>query len=158
MSNGETLQEYNTNLAENNDVLDNILDMVNNLPEGGSGGSSLDIYSTEEIKTNKVWIDGKPIYMKTIIVEEIGNNKNFEVAYNIENVDMIWVNGEASFVSAAHETLPTSCHYGGDDWIRIWVNKNLNVIRLRSPANLTGYSAYVTLNYTKTTDTGTEVN
>lgn len=33
--------------------------------ESGSG-SSKDIYSTEETKTNKTWIDGKPIYRRVI--------------------------------------------------------------------------------------------
>lgn len=61
MSNEETLQEYNERLEENNTSLANVLETINNLPEA-SGGSSIDVYSTEEVKTNKVWIDGRPIY------------------------------------------------------------------------------------------------
>ena len=29
--------------------------------------NDIDVYSTNEIKTNKVWVDGKPIYRKVII-------------------------------------------------------------------------------------------
>ena len=36
--NKETLQEYNTRLAENNESLDNILNTINELPERDTGG------------------------------------------------------------------------------------------------------------------------
>jgi hypothetical protein len=37
-------------------------------------------------------------------------------------------------------------------WIKAWVNKNLGGIRLRCSVDLEGYSAYMKLLYTKTTD------
>lgn len=41
------------------------------------------IYSTEEKKTNKVWIDGKPIYRKTI-VDTTFRTDFYPIANNIE--------------------------------------------------------------------------
>ncbi|MCQ2576536.1 MAG: hypothetical protein MJ162_07310 [Treponema sp.] len=39
--------------------------IVNFLDDDGSGGS-VDKYSTDEVRTNKVWVDGKPIYRKVV--------------------------------------------------------------------------------------------
>lgn len=156
MSNGETLQEYNTNLAENNDVLDNILDMVNNLPSGGSSISS-DTYSTEEIKTNKIWIDGKPIYRKVVVIDSIGNNLNYSIEYDCSYMDTVWINQSCSFMYAEHETLPLNWFYEPNYFARIWLNKNVG-IRVRANGDLSTHTAYLTLEYTKKTDTGTEVN
>lgn len=39
---------------------------VNITDDAESGNGIKDIYSTDEVKTNKVWIDGKPIYRKVI--------------------------------------------------------------------------------------------
>ena len=39
--------------------------------------NKMDVYSTSETKTNKVWIDGKPIYRKVIVLQTpalIGNS------------------------------------------------------------------------------------
>lgn len=156
MSNGETLQEYNTNLAENNDVLDNILNMVNNLPEGGSSVNS-NVYSTEETVVG-TWLDGRPVYRKTMIIESIGNNVNTEFSYYIENVEKIWINHGVSFINNGYESQSLNWFYSTTDFMRTWVNANLNGIRLRAAADLTAFSGYIVLEYTKTTDTGTEVN
>lgn len=150
--NKETLQEYNTRLAENNTSLDDVLNAVNNLPERGTGGGgSSNVYSLEETVIG-TWINGKPLYRKVVFISEIGNAGNLEVPYNIPDVELIWVDETAAFAFASYETIPASSTYGGDLWIRAWTNMNLKVIRLRTPANLTGYSAYITLAYTKTTD------
>lgn len=152
--NKETLQEYNAKLEENNTSLDNILTTINNLPEGGSNGSSsnCNIYSTEETVVG-TWIDGKPLYRKIIIIDSVGNNINTEVPYYIENVDLIWIDEGTSYVTKpSHETLSINWFYGTNDFMRTWVNKNLGVIRYKVQANLTEYTGYITLKYTKTTD------
>ena len=42
-----------------------------------------DIYSTSEVKTNKVWTDGKPIYRKVRAITFTDSSK--QVALNIDN-------------------------------------------------------------------------
>lgn len=151
--NKETLQEYNTRLSENNTSLDDILTTINNLPEGGSsGGSSLDIYSTEEVKTNKVWIDGKPIYSKVIVIETLSKGVDLLISHNIENSDAIWINESASFLSNVNEALGVNWFFSTSDWVRTWINKDNGSIRMKSPSNLSTLSAYITVEYTKTTD------
>lgn len=47
-----------------------------------------DVYSTNEVKTNKVWIDGKPIYRKAIEI----NVGTTEVTYSIaNNISQAWI-------------------------------------------------------------------
>ena len=47
-----------------------------------------DVYSTTETKTNKVWIDGKPIYRKVVQLSNVGRGY---IAHNhgITNVDKL---------------------------------------------------------------------
>lgn len=44
-----------------------------------------DVYSTKEVKTNKVWIDGKPIYRTVLSGMIFDENKD----HNIKNIDNI---------------------------------------------------------------------
>ncbi len=61
-------------------------------------GSSNEIYSTEEVRTNKVWIDGKPIYRKVFEFTNLNaNNTNFP--HNIQNLDQI-INAKGAFQRA----------------------------------------------------------
>lgn len=60
-----------------------------------SGGQ--DIYSTTETKTNKVWIDGKPIYRKVYNADittynDVSNRRTFVYTIN-DNIDTIISSG-----------------------------------------------------------------
>lgn len=105
----------------------------------GGGEAYIDYYSTEETKTNKVWIDGKPIYRKVVM--------GLGVAINI---DAGWVRIHSeSTVSSLVDIKP----YAGNG---IWYG---SVIYRIENGYLEGYSAglnttitgYI-LEYTKTTD------
>ena len=49
-----------------------------------------DVYSTEEVKTNKVWIDGKPIYRKVFILNGYGTLENEKkISCPIPNIETI---------------------------------------------------------------------
>jgi hypothetical protein len=54
-----TMDEWNALTADEKKKYDYMAD-------GDAGGSYIDAYSTTETKTNKVWIDGKPIYRKVV--------------------------------------------------------------------------------------------
>ena len=45
-----------------------------------------DVYSTSGVKTNKIWIDGKPIYKKVLDITS-GMSASFSVPHNIKNID-----------------------------------------------------------------------
>ena len=113
------------------------------------------IYSTEE-RCIGVWTDGKPLYEKTIEFGALPNNTTKNVAHNIANVDTIWVYG--GFVYSTADTT---------DYEKWGINRPaLNAIKYQweATANRTnvkivdgedfsGFSAVVTVRYTKTTDT-----
>ena len=54
---------------------------------------NLTTYSTEEVKTGETWIDGKPLYRKTIVLPN-GTGTTSEKTYNmsefgLENIEMM---------------------------------------------------------------------
>ena len=64
------IKKKNTTIPINGKIVDteNVEDKTSNAPSLRLMKEiSKDIYSTEEKKTNQVWIDGKPIYRKTIV-------------------------------------------------------------------------------------------
>ena len=54
--------------------------------------NGVDRYSTDEVKTNKVWIDGKPIYRKVLTTEVLASdnvpNTRLLVDFNIDATDI----------------------------------------------------------------------
>lgn len=102
-----------------------------------------DTYSSNEIKTNKIWIDGKPIYRKVINMGNLNNSTGKTVNHGVSNMDKtvgimgIADNGSTYILGA-----------GFNDelyWTKtalIWNTKT----------NRSAFTAYVVLEYTKTTD------
>lgn len=130
---------------------ENLTQMENNTEEAINEVNEKipDIYSTEEVKTNKVWIDGKPVYRKVInfTVSDIGE-KNIE--HNIQNVERIWL-GSESFLLSEPNHIPLN-HYRNDG-AYIWSLPNKTHLRIRVGANgWTNNPIYATLEYTKTID------
>lgn len=104
-------------------------------------------YSTEEIKTNEKWIDGKPIY-RLVLKGETGANIDYTMG-SITNLEtLITIRGVLG-----------NDYKGGIDWInlssspqqfkQVYVN-NGSVKLIQSPAEAISY--IVILEYTKTTD------
>lgn len=60
---------------------------TSDIPVGWEQVTNPDSYSTSEVKTNKVWIDGKPIYKKVVELPNItSTNIDIGVACNISNL------------------------------------------------------------------------
>lgn len=80
------IKKKNTTIPINGKIVDteNVEDKTSNAPSMRLAEEMIkDIYSTEEKKTNKVWIDGKPIYRKTIVDTTFRTDFYF-IANNIE--------------------------------------------------------------------------
>ena len=122
-----------------------------------------EVYSTNETLTNKVWIDGKEIYRKTIIIPQSSiTTGEHSYAHGISNVDKIWFDLSNSFLEesaynafwnlmAINDANSTSTYKITNVWVDA-TTMSLNVgaqifARMTSTDNL-----YVTVNYTKTTD------
>lgn len=105
-----------------------------------------DVYSTTETKTNKVWIDGKPIYKK-VIEYTISNTINtyVSIAHNINDIETK-VSCETYYLySNEIYKVPNS------EVVAIKFS-NSNFSYVNKTSGLSGSRAYTILEYTKTTD------
>ena len=105
-------------------------------------------YSTTE-QVVGTWIDGKPIYQKTINFGALPNATSKTVAHGISNIDRITSYDAIMSDGTDFQTL-NCCWTNGSNNIRSSVNKTN--VTITSTYNVTGYNAYVTIQYTKTTD------
>lgn len=107
-------------------------------------------YSLEEQLTGGTWIDGKPIYRKTINCGVLPNNTTKNVPHGITNIgSVINIYGVATSGDKAM-SLPyvaTSSTYC------VSVYRDESTIAIQTASDRTEYTkTYVTLEYTKTTD------
>ena len=109
------------------------------------------IYSYEE-RLVGTWVDGKPLYEKTVNFGALPNATTKEVPHGIENVDVIWVHDGYVKNESANWCYPlilSSPYNIAHDWsIGIATNK----IIAYTGVDQTSSAAMVTLRYTKTTD------
>lgn len=107
-----------------------------------------DVYSTDEVKTNKVWINNKPIYRK-VVARNITATNGTNISLSSLNIDELLkvksINKKVSnnftfydnFFDSSEEKI--TLHYK-NDIIEFWT------------ATGTGYTSTVWIEYTKTTD------
>lgn len=103
-------------------------------------GSDTD-YSTEE-KIVGTWIDGKPLYQKTIYISSFPENTGSFV-HNIANIE--------------HVTDVSACMFVSNGGIRVFkgraeINANNSSINITGSQGYSEYTGYSTIQYTKTTD------
>lgn len=107
------------------------------------------IYSEDEHEIG-VWIDGKPLYEKTINFGALPNNTSKTVSHNIDNIDkIVSINGIG--IGSNSKPLPFV-----DDAVKtgdILLDASSTNIRIINHYDQSSYNGYITLQYTKTTDT-----
>ena len=111
------------------------------------------IYSTDE-KLVGCWIDGKPLYKKTVDCGSMPNAPTKNVAHGISNLDKtIDINGFWYDSSHAGGKIPQPTEqYASSNWgVRVTTNPT-NIVIVTSNSGWSSYNTYVTLYYTKTTD------
>lgn len=108
-------------------------------------------YSTTETLTGDKWIDGKPIYRKVINFGTLPNKGGKQVNHGVENLDkFIKMWGFCYDLSNSYEANPLpylnidSLGYGAA--LMMTANKT---IYIRDGYDLSRYTAYVVLEYTK---------
>ena len=108
----------------------------------------IDAYSTTEVKTNKVWIDGKPIYRKVINFGALPNTDIKQVEHNISNIGQVTMITPVAFNGTTnYDMIPYSF---GNSEVRCVVTTTQ--ISIRTNSNWSGATAVVVIEYTKTTD------
>ena len=114
-----------------------------------------DVYSIEEVKTNKVWIDNKPVYRKVLVVNQTISSDTTIPSTIPDVASDYWINyGESYFVALTSPSkLPLSfCHpLAQNAQISAWLSdKDTILIRVGSSQSVSKMVAV--LEYTKTTD------
>lgn len=100
-------------------------------------------YSTSEVATGFTWIDGSPIYKKSIYVSSLGNNTAISTPHNISNLERV-VEINAVMENAGGDGYWPIPYAGADN-----MGISGTSVTIRSNMDLTSYHAYVTLYYTK---------
>lgn len=113
-------------------------------------------YSTTEQKTPFTWIDGKPIYRKTINFGALPNATAKNVAHGISNLDeVVKLEGliRNNRIAANPEWMNVPLVYrGSDSAYNSATLVSLTDVQFNCTQDRSHYSAYVTIWYTKTTD------
>ena len=108
-----------------------------------------EVYSTEERKIG-TWINGKPLYRKTVYIEELPNENTGIYEHGIPNIDEKWI-GNGSFVIETNgNSSPIPNTWGTSEVSGIYISPQS--IYIKTTANYSPRSAYITIEYTKTTD------
>jgi Tfp pilus assembly major pilin PilA len=131
------IQTLESNVSTNTSNIENL---QNNI-------ESLQTYSTSEVNTGKVWIDGKPIYRK-VVQTTMGstiNSWNKIVNLSIDTLtrkDGFWVSGTDKY--------PIERSYNNEE-ITIYYNQN-GIYEKHNYTFVNNKNATLILEYTKTTD------
>lgn len=122
--------------------------------------NSLDnIYSTSEVKTKDIWIDGKPIYRKVVYFDSTTTNANISFEHGISNLgdfrcfdvthSVCKRKSEGDYISLG---LPAGVMPSDSSYTVTCSFFEDNDILLQFGSLTNGASGYVTLLYTKTSD------
>lgn len=110
-----------------------------------------DIYSTSEVATNKVWIDGKPIFRKVVDIGELPNTDGLQVNHGISNLGyVIQAYGcvkrasDGSFFNIPYVYGSPTYNAGG---MGLWITPTKIDITVGNDRR--GLSGYVVIEYTK---------
>jgi|GEM_PF-3173526 len=117
------------------------------------GTSELPAYSTSEVLTSERWTDGKPLYKKTINFGTLPNNTSKNVAHNIANAETIFIDLGKSYIPFSDTFFAIYYNYLPNSSSPRWAvtQTNVNCVSFSDLSALT--SCYITILYTKTTDT-----
>ena len=118
-------------------------------------------YSTDEVKTNKVWVDGKPIYQRTIAITSPNTTTETNVSIaelGFTDIDKIFITSPSYiylYINNMNQHVPITLGWGSGDLGIIPATDNSHngylVWKVGNNA-WTSKNGYVTLMYTKTTD------
>lgn len=145
----DTLQEWAQNaniraykIVSGNLVYDAAKDAELNAKWAKAG--QIENYSTEE-QIIGTWVNGKPIYRQIIPVTTSATN--IQIA-TIKNMDDL-VNLGGAFRNGNDNQLPINYYYTTGIYLRTWI---YNSTLYNQAGDYVGYTGYVIVEYTKTTD------
>jgi hypothetical protein len=110
----------------------------------------LEVYSTEETKVG-IWIDGKPIYKKTLPEKNLGGAGTYTINHGISNFKQL-IKLEAVCFNNERTSFYTFPSGAGPDQNEFHMNATTANIVLSAGGWGTGWNFQGTVYYTKTTD------
>ena len=137
-----------TNKVQDTDM-NEIKSVVNNNATILQGNTT---YSLNEINTGKIWIDGKPIYRKTLNCGALPNNSDKVINVNVSNINNV-INIYGIGISKSGTCFPLPYVYNNlNAQIELVYLASSQQIRITTGQDRSGVNGYVTIEYTKTTD------
>ena len=134
--------ENKVTASDMNEIKSNVNEIING-----------EVYSTSEVKTNKVWIDNKPIYRKVINFGALPSSAStLSVSHNINYDKIVNLYGICSDSNGTTMHIP---HVGTTNMasgISISLRSTSSSIQIYTSGNGSSYNAYIIIEYTKTTD------
>ena len=127
----------------------------------GKDGSANQIYSTDEQVIGK-WIDGKPIYRKTMQFSGLHSGEN-NIAHGIADADIIMVDKDHSFATTGTyselwqlgNTNSSAGNFSQFSVSLVWTTNSMFDVYIGSDLVSRLPKLIITFEYTKTTDTAT---
>jgi len=107
------------------------------------------IYSESEEQVG-IFIDGKPLYQKTINFGTLPNNTGKSVAHGASNIDAVVNITGYGKVGSSYTPMP---YVALQNINGVQITADATNININTAANRSSWTAYITIKYTKTTDT-----
>lgn len=122
-------------------------------------GNPFQDFSEAEQETGETWINGKPIYTRTVSVTS-NSSKTINVtkslsSLGISNIGHIWIdesNSYAYYMGDSEGYQSVNIYLSTSDWKATYVNKTNGLAVRGSMPTAMPVTFVVTLKYTKTTD------
>lgn len=134
---------YNTDLQNNNTILQSLLEVAQVLPDKGI------VHSTEEVLTGSTWLNGKPIYAKTFVHTNAAGNTAHSLNLP-ENIELAWLDSSNTFHVNLNGVIYSLYSIINDvNYFNCFINTESVIYKTGAT---TGGDFYIRVFYTKTTD------
>lgn len=117
----------------------------------------LDVYSSNEVKTKKIWIDNKPIYRKVISISNSQITSAYtNIEHGISNIDTITPDTKSYYIRSNTTRIFPTIYFGSSNWNgQAYYDTTYIKFELGNDVltNMQGADyIYTIMEYTKTTD------
>ena len=107
-------------------------------------------YSTNETVIG-TWIDGKPLYEKTVEFGALPNNATKDVLHNVANVNLM-VKCDGIAYNSSYEVITVPYANVDSYTYQLQFYADRTKVSIKTKINFTDYTGIITIRYTKTTD------
>ena len=149
-SGGTPLSAENLNLMQDN-AENAINEVATNIEQLKTDVENKHTYSTDE-QVIGTWIDGKPIYRKTIVMSNVTETtKTYDLS--LLSIGTCMIDSSHSYFEQGNYQLPIFSYGGTTDYSRAFYDSNAKLLYVQFGTTYTmSKKIYITIEYTKTSD------